>query len=40
VGVAACERLRGGCSSPISLGVAPRLALAEADRLYETQPCF
>jgi N6-L-threonylcarbamoyladenine synthase len=40
VGVAACERLRGGCRSPISLGVAPRLPLAEADRLYETQPCF
>ena len=40
VGVAACERLMGGCRSPISLGVAPRLPLAEADRLYETQPCF
>ena len=40
VGVAACERLRAGCRSPISLGVAPRLPLAEADRLYETQPCF
>ena len=40
VGVAACERLRSGCHSPIGLGVAPRLPLAEADRLYETQPCF
>jgi len=40
VGVAACERLRSGCRSPIGLGVAPRLPLAEADRLYETQPCF
>ena len=40
VGVAACDRLRSGCRSPIALGVAPRLALAEADRLYETQPCF
>jgi N6-L-threonylcarbamoyladenine synthase len=40
VGVAACERLRSGCASPIRLGVAARLPLAEADRLYETQPCF
>jgi N6-L-threonylcarbamoyladenine synthase len=40
VGVAACERLRSGCRSPIGLGVAPRLPLAEADRLYETQPSF
>lgn len=40
VGVAACERLKADCRSPISLGVAPRLPLAEAGRLYETQPCF
>ena len=40
VGVAACQRLASGCRSPIDLGVAPRLPLSEADRLYETQPCF
>jgi len=40
VGVAACQRLASGCRSPIDLGVAPRLPLNEADRLYETQPCF
>jgi len=40
VGVAACQRLRGGCRSPMELGVAPRLPLSEADRLYGSQPCF
>ena len=40
VGVAACQRLSSGCRSPLSLGVAPRLPLEEAGRLYETQACF
>jgi N6-L-threonylcarbamoyladenine synthase len=29
-----------GCSSPIELGVTPRLALSDAGRLYESQACF
>jgi hypothetical protein len=40
VGVAACQRLDSGCSSPIELGVTPRLALSDAGRLYESQACF
>ena len=40
VGVAACQRLQAGQSSAINLGVAPRLALEEADGLYGDQPPF
>ena len=40
VGVAACQRLASGCRSPINLGVAPRMPLGEAHRLYETEACF
>ena len=40
VAMAAVQRLEAGCRSPIGLGVAARLALEQADRLYETQPCF
>lgn len=40
VGVAACQRLSSGCCSPLTLGVAPRLPLAEAHRLYEPVACF
>jgi len=40
VGVAACQRLREGCRSPITLGVAPRLPLNEAERLYDSRACF
>jgi N6-L-threonylcarbamoyladenine synthase len=40
IGVAACQRLAAGQCSPRSLGVAARLPLDQADRLYEPQPCF
>ena len=40
IGVAAAARLAQGCRSPMELGVAARLPLEEASRLYETQPCF
>lgn len=40
IGVAAAQRLVGGQSSCLNLGVAARLPLEQADRLYEQQPCF
>ncbi len=40
IGVAAARRLATGARSPLDLGVAARLPLGEADRLYETQACF
>ncbi|MEY3463428.1 MAG: tRNA N6-adenosine threonylcarbamoyltransferase [Cyanobacteriota bacterium] len=40
IGVAACERLAAGQVSPLGLGVAARLPLEQADRLYATEPCF
>ena len=40
IALAAEQRLRAGCTSPTSLGVAARLPLEQADRLYETQACF
>ena len=40
IGVAACERLRAGLVSPIDLGVAARLPLEEAGRLYGSQAAF
>ena len=38
IGLAACRRLAAGQCSDISLGVAPRLPLAEADALYGPPP--
>ena len=40
IGVAAAQRLAGGQTSCFDLGVAARLPLEQADRLYEQQPCF
>ena len=40
IGVAACQRLVRGQRSAIDLGVAPRLALEQADGLYATAPPF
>ncbi len=40
IGVAACRRLALGAVSSPSLGVAARLPLEQADRLYETEPAF
>jgi N6-L-threonylcarbamoyladenine synthase len=40
VGVAACQRLRSGMVSPLDLGVAARLPLEEARRLYESPAAF
>jgi N6-L-threonylcarbamoyladenine synthase len=40
VGVAATRRLAAGATSPTTLGVAARLPLEEADRLYAGEPCF
>ena len=40
IGRAAVQRLEAGCISPIDLGVAARLPLEEAHRLYEAQACF
>ncbi|MEB3165167.1 MAG: tRNA (adenosine(37)-N6)-threonylcarbamoyltransferase complex transferase subunit TsaD [Cyanobacteriota bacterium] len=40
IGVAAAARLAAGCRSCLELGVAPRLPLEQAGRLYEPQPLF
>ena len=40
IGRAALQRLRAGQTSSIRLGVAARLPLDEADRLYDDPPCF
>ena len=40
IGVAAAQRLAMGLTSPVELGVAARLPLGEAARLYETTPAF
>ena len=40
IGVAACQRLKAGDRSPVALGVAARLPLDQAGRLYETQAVF
>ncbi|CAK6699316.1 tRNA (adenosine(37)-N6)-threonylcarbamoyltransferase complex transferase subunit TsaD [Synechococcus sp. CBW1002] len=40
VGVAAAQRFSQGCRSPMDLGVAPRLPLVQAERLYEATACF
>ncbi|MFN5117686.1 MAG: tRNA (adenosine(37)-N6)-threonylcarbamoyltransferase complex transferase subunit TsaD [Cyanobacteriota bacterium] len=40
IGLAATQRLQAGACSSTALGVAPRLPLEEAGRLYETLPCF
>lgn len=40
IGVAACQRLRAGQGSSGELGVAARLPLEQADRLYETRAPF
>ena len=40
VGLAASQRWREGCRSPLSLGVAARMPLEEAGRLYEREACF
>ncbi len=40
IGVAAARRLACGARSPFDLGVAARLPLKEAGRLYETRSCF
>jgi N6-L-threonylcarbamoyladenine synthase len=40
VAVAAEQRLVAGCRSDPGLGVAARLPLEEAGRLYEAKPCF
>jgi N6-L-threonylcarbamoyladenine synthase len=40
IGRAALERLARGQQSSLRLGVAARLSLEEADRLYEGDPCF
>jgi N6-L-threonylcarbamoyladenine synthase len=40
IGVAAAQRLAGGQTSCLDLGVAARLPLEQADRLYEQQPFF
>jgi N6-L-threonylcarbamoyladenine synthase len=40
IGVAACQRLRAGQDSSGDLGVAARLPLEQADRLYETRAPF
>jgi hypothetical protein len=37
---AAVQRLEAGCRSPIDLGVAARLPLEEADRLYGSSASF
>lgn len=38
IGLAACRRLQAGQHSPLDLGVAPRLPLEQADRLYGSAP--
>ena len=40
IGVAACQRLAAGQHSPMALGVAARLPLDQAARLYEPVACF
>jgi N6-L-threonylcarbamoyladenine synthase len=40
VGVAACQWLERGASSPIDLGIAPRWPLEKAAALYTTTACF
>jgi N6-L-threonylcarbamoyladenine synthase len=40
VALAAEQRLAEGCHSHPELGVAARLPLEEAGRLYESRPCF
>jgi N6-L-threonylcarbamoyladenine synthase len=40
IGVAACERLSAGLRSPLELGVAARLPLEQAGRLYDPERCF
>ena len=40
IGRAAVQRLEAGCRSAIDLGVAARLPLEEAGRLYEASACF
>jgi N6-L-threonylcarbamoyladenine synthase len=40
IGMAACQRLAAGQRSSAELGVAARLPLEWADRLYETQAAF
>ena len=40
IALAAEQRLRAGQSSGLGLGVAARLPLEQANRLYETPPCF
>ena len=40
IALAAERRLQAGCRSPLELGVAARLPLEQADRLYEPQACF
>ena len=40
IALAAERRLLAGCRSPLELGVAARLPLEQADRLYEPQACF
>jgi N6-L-threonylcarbamoyladenine synthase len=40
VGLAALQRLRQGATSSTRLGVAARLPLEDAGRLYEATPCF
>ncbi|MBM5815079.1 MAG: tRNA (adenosine(37)-N6)-threonylcarbamoyltransferase complex transferase subunit TsaD [Cyanobacteria bacterium K_Offshore_surface_m2_239] len=40
IGRAALERLAAGQTSPITLGVAARFPLEEADALYAESPCF
>ncbi len=40
IGVAAAQRFGMGLTSPIDLGVAARLPLNDAGRLYETPPAF
>jgi len=40
IALAAERRLAAGCRSPLDLGVAARLPLEQADRLYDAQACF
>ena len=40
IALAAERRLQAGCRSPLELGVAARLPLEQAHRLYEARACF
>jgi len=40
IAIAAEQRLAAGCRSSLLLGVAARMALEDADRLYDDQACF